>query len=1087
MVPPLACCSDVTMSMRRMTLGSGFRYLMSSVARSDREGRTADSLTAYYTRAGTPPGRFLGSGLAGLDGGRGVAPGSVVTEEHLWRMLGMLQDPVTGQPLGRSPAANRPACRDTGRPRPAARTVAGFDLTFSAPKSVSVAWAMADGPTRERIYTAHQRALEFVIGYAEREVCTTRTGRGGVVSEPVRGVVAIGFDHWDSRAGDPQLHTHVVVLNRVQAASDGAWRTLDSRALFKANVALSELYNGALMDLLSADLGWVWEAQRRARSTSPTWEVTGVGKVLRAEFSQRSTAINAATQDLIAGFAASHGRQPTAAEVIRLRQQATLATRPEKELRPLAELVRGWRHRAQPHLGSEPKAWVAGLANRCDYPALSAAHLGDGMLRDAATVVVDAVAARRATFTRSNVLAEALRQLHGVRFTTPHERAQLAEHVTALALGASVQLTPPEVGRVPASLQRPDGSTRLRARDATIYTTTGVLEAEERLLAAGRATDGPQVPAVVAAAATGTPLQGQTDGRRLTSEQADAVCRVVTSGRALDVLVGAAGTGKSTAMAGVRAAWEAEYGGGSLVGLAPSAAAAEVLADAVGVPAENTAKWLTEQARQDQRLGELASLQGKLRGASPSLRTRALTRRARQVKAELDRWRLRLGQLVIVDEASMAGTLELDALVTQAREVGAKVLLVGDPAQLSPVAAGGAFRLLVTDRPDAPELVDVRRFRHEWERSASLALRNGRPTAVDTYLEHGRVADGDRDAMLEAIYQAWRADIGVGRTSMMVAADTTTVAELNARARADLVATGHVAGDGITIADGTTIGTGDVVVTRLNRRDLCAASGWVKNGDQWTVAAIHDDGSLSVHRPKDAGTTTRLPADYVREHVELAYATTAHRAQGRTVNTCHAYVSAATAREPLYVMATRGREANRLYVDTSYGPYTDTDADTAHDLGEPVLAGDVLKKVLATSGAEVSATQAREHEAAAMGGPARLDAEGASIQHHRRQRRYSNLLVAAGVPLEDIEGAKAADRWRPLLDRMRHAEQLGLDLELALNPVRLCGNDGSPLLPRVYAGLEAWIFDREADRGWRTNVGTPTTAIREPWPAGLER
>ena len=369
MVPRRDRCPGVTMSMRRMTLGAGFRYLMSSVVRSDRQGPTADSLALYYTLEGTPPGRFLGSGLAGLDGGTGVAPGSVVTEEHLWRMLGMLQDPVTGQALGRAPVADRPACREAaGRRRPASRTVAGFDLTFSAPKSVSVAWALADAPTRERIYAAHQQALEFVIAYAEREVFTTRTGRGGVVSEPVRGVVAAGFDHWDSRAGDPQLHTHVVVLNRVQAASDGAWRTLDSRALFRANVALSELYNGALMDLLTADLGWGWEAQRRARSTSATWEVTGVAQALREEFSQRSTAINAAAQDLNAGFTASHGRQPTAAEVIRLRQQATLATRPAKELRPLADLVRGWRARAEPHLGSEPQAWVATLEGRCELP-----------------------------------------------------------------------------------------------------------------------------------------------------------------------------------------------------------------------------------------------------------------------------------------------------------------------------------------------------------------------------------------------------------------------------------------------------------------------------------------------------------------------------------------------------------------------------------------------------------------------------------------------------------------------------------------------------------------------------------------------
>lgn len=1061
MVPRDARCLGVTMSMRRMTLGAGFRYLMSSVARADREGLTTDPLTAYYTQGGTPPGRFLGSGLAGLAGGSGVEPGSVVTEEHLWRMLGMLQDPVTGRALGRAPVADRPSRRDAGgRRRPASRTVAGFDLTFSAPKSVSVAWAMADGPTRERICAAHQRALEFVIEYAEREVFTTRTGRGGVVSEAVRGVVATGFDHWDSRAGDPQLHTHAVVLNRVRAATDGAWRTLDSRALFKANVALSELYNGALMDLLTADLGWGWEARARARSTSPTWEVAGVGKELREEFSQRSTAINAAASDLIAGFADSRERQPTAAEVIRLRQQATLATRPDKELRPLANLVRDWRLRAKPHLGSEPQAWVATLANRCDLPALSAADLEDGMLKDAATVVVDAVAARRATFTRSNVLAEALRQLHGVRFTTPHERAHAAERVTIMALEASVQLSPPEVGRVPATLLRPDGSTRLRARDATIYTTTAVLEAEERLLAAGRATDGPQVHAGVASAAAGAPLPGRADGCRLTGEQADAVCRVVTSGRALDVLVGAAGTGKSTTMAGVRAAWEPVFGRGSVVGLAPSAAAAEVLADAVGVPTENTAKWLTEQARQDQRLAELASLHGKLRFASPSLRTRAITRRARQVKAELDRWRLRDGQLVIVDEASMVGTLELDTLTTQARQVGAKVLLVGDPAQLSPVAAGGAFRLLVTDREDAPELVDVRRFRHEWERTASLALRDGHPTAAHPYLHHGRVQDGDRDTMIEAVYRAWRADTRAGRTSLMVAADAQTVAELNARARADLVATGQVIDHGVSVTDGTTIGAGDVVVTRLNQRDLHAAGGWVKNGDQWRVSAVHADGSLTVHRTNKVGTTTRLPADYVREHVELGYATTAHRAQGRTVDTCHAYVSAATVREPLYVMATRGREANRLYIDTSYDP----DTDTAHDLGDLVPVEEVLKKVLATSGAEISAIQTRDHEAAAASSPARLDAEGAAIQHHRRHQRYTDLLLAAGVPPEHIEGAKAANRWRPMLERMRLAEQLGLDLQAALQTASARGKPDQPLMARVDAGLAAWNAHHDTRR-----------------------
>ncbi|EWT04014.1 TrwC relaxase, partial [Intrasporangium chromatireducens Q5-1] len=693
-----------------MTLGAGFRYLMSSVARSDQAGRTSDPLTAYYTAEGTPPGRFLGAGLTGLGAGRGIERGAIVTEEHLWRMLGMLQDPVTGAPLGRPVGAGSAAYIDAaGKTRKGRKPVAGFDLTFSVPKSVSVAWALADDATRARFYAAHQRALQFVIGYAERQVFATRTGRGGVVSQDVRGVVAAAFDHWDSRSGDPQLHTHVVVLNRVQAASDGGWRTLDSKALFRAAVGLSELYNGVLADLLTAELGVAWDAQRRARSTEPKWEIAGVPQALREEFSMRTSQIEAVKEDLIASFVTSHGRQPTSTEVLKLRQRATLETRPDKDLRPLSQLVTGWRRRAQQYVGAEPEAWVAGLAGRNDLPLLRASDLAEEILADAARVAVDKVAAKRATFTRANLLAEVLRQVAGVRFADPGERVTVAEHVTHLALEQVVRLTPEDVGieLLPEGLRRPDGASRLRPRDAIQYTTTTLLEAEERLLAASRQVDGPCVDTGVAAGVAAGPLPGRD--HPLSAEQADAVCRIAGSGRVVDLLVGPAGTGKSTTMAGVRAVWEAQHGPGSVVGLAPSAAAAHVLAEAVGVPTENTAKWLIETTRQPERKAILARLRARLDRASPSLRTRALVREAHRTTDEMERWGLRAGQLVIIDEASMTGTLELDQITTLARDAGAKVLLVGDWAQLSPVSAGGAFKLLATDRDDTPELLDVRR------------------------------------------------------------------------------------------------------------------------------------------------------------------------------------------------------------------------------------------------------------------------------------------------------------------------------------------------------------------------------------------
>ncbi|QGN58837.1 MobF family relaxase [Nostocoides sp. HKS02] len=1008
-----------------MTLGSGYAYLMSSVARAD-EARVVSGLTAYYAASGTPPGRFLGAGLAGLAGGTGIAAGSPVSEEQLWRMLGMLQDPLTGDPLGRPPVPDRAQLiGPTGRIRKAARTVAGFDLTFSAPKSVSVVWALGDEATRERIHAAHRAAIEDVIAYAERHVFATRTGAGGLISQDVRGVVAAAFDHWDSRAGDPQLHTHVVVLNRVQAVSDGGWRTLDSKALFRATVGLSELYNAVLADRLSNELGWVWEPRQRARSAAPAWEVAGVPEALLDEFSQRAHQIEAATEDLVEGFVTSHGRRPSTDEVLRLRQQATLSTRPEKQRHSLHDLIAGWRVRAERIIGHDGPGSVHGLACAAIDSASRQVGVDHAGIGAAAERTLASVGWKRSVFTRANVFAEAVRQLHGQRFTTAADRVAAVEDVTGLVLDAAVRLTPDDhVESLPAEMVRADGSSRFRPRDGVTFTTKETLAAEEALVDAGRATDGPLVGEVLAEAAVAAPLPGSDTV--LGPDQAAAVVAVVSSGRALDVLVGAAGTGKSTAMAGVRAAWESVYGAGSVVGLAPSAAAAEVLGDAVGVATENTAKWLTEHDRQPQREAELARLDRRLRYAAPSLRTRALQRRRARLDADHHRWGLAPGQLVIVDEASMACTTDLHRITTAARAAHAKVLLVGDPRQLSPVQAGGAFALLVADRGHTPELGIVRRFQHEWEREASLHLRAGRRTSIDTYHARGRITGGPRDEILDRLYAAWRADIDTGRTAIMIAADATTVAELNSRARADRVASGLVGDGGVITAHGTLIGVGDVVVTRRNNRDLTIPGGWVKNGDTWTVSALRPDGSATLTRPgRAAGApdSVELPAAYVADHLDLGYAMTAHRAQGRTVDVAHAYISATTTREPLYVMATRGREANLLYVDTT----SDPDHATLHeDLPEtdPVA---VLREVLASSGADITAVQTRRHEAEADIRPRQVAAEGAALQALARERRYTTALLATGHREHAIEAAKEADQWRPLLAKLAMTERAGLD------------------------------------------------------------
>jgi conjugative relaxase-like TrwC/TraI family protein len=1045
-------------SLRKMTLGSGYRYLMESVATGDAARRPSTSLSAYYAESGTPPGVFLGAGLASLDGGRGVEKGSAVSEEHLFNMLGMCADPVSGRPLGRQPnrahlsLAKRLAERMkaiTASPGSAERAeelrrmeyeereagarfrapVAGFDLTFSPSKSVSTAWALADAETKTVIYDCHRRAIEVVLTYAEKEVFSSRSGTGGVVQEDIEGVVAAAFTHWDSRAGDPQLHDHVVVSNLARSVSDGTWRTLDGRALFKNVVALSELHQGVLSDLLTQSLGWGWDGRSRRHSDQLRYEVTGIPEALMAEFSSRSAALEVRKDELVAAYATAHGHQPSDVAVLKLRQQATLETRPTKEHRSLDELSGQWRDRAERYVGTEQSSWVAELAGRNDLPLLRDGDLADEILDDAAGVAVRTVAERRATFTRANLLAELHRQFQGVRFASPEDRIAVVDRTADLATAQSLLISAPELHHTPERLRRPDGTSRFRAKGHEIYTTAMLLEAESRLLEAGKRIDGSTASLDTVAFVTGSHLPGRDHG--LGADQAAAIRQIATSGRSLDLLVGPAGTGKSTTMAALRAVWERAYGPGSVRGLAPSAAAAEVLAGELGIETENIAKWLFEHRRTLDH------------------------RQATAPEVERARWQLRKDQLVIVDEASLAGTFAFDELVGAAERAGAKILLVGDHAQLSAVEAGGMFAALVADRGDLiAELTDVRRFHHDWEKTASVALRAGSSDAVDDYQAHERIASGTRDEMLDALYGAWKDDTEAGARSLMIAGNLVTVSELNARARADRVTAGHVTQDGVPIAGAATAGVGDQVVTRHNDRRLSTGRQWVRNGDTWTVTGIDPDGSMTVRRLQGA-TQVVLPAAYVREHVELGYASTAHRAQGRTVDTAHAMVSPTTTREVLYVMATRGQEVNRLYVDTHYDP----EPQTSHgQKGEPQTAKDVLIGALRNEGADVAAHDMIRRQQDHAEGMERLAAEYLTLATAAQAERWDTLLAGAGFTEAELQSVRSSEALGQLTASLRRAEARRLDVDAAL-PKLVSGrsfDSAGGIAETVAARLDRW-------------------------------
>ena len=975
----------------------------------------ATPLTRYYAEAGTPPGRWLGSGIQDLGSGT-LSEGDQVTESQLALLIGAGHDPVTGEKLGRAypgptPLAERvsdrvrnldPTLDETEcavetqrieaeeRARPTKRAVAAYDFTFSVPKSVSVLWAVADASTQEMIVAGHHAAVAEVLAYMEREVAATRAGvsncDGAVAQVKVEGLIAAAYDHWDSRQGDPQLHTHLVISNKVKTVLDGRWRSLDGRPMHHAVTALSAHYNAVLADRLTGTFDIAWEQRDRGADRNRQWEIVGVGEELIREFSSRTKQIEVEKERLIDAYVARHGRRPSNVTIVELRAQATLATRPKKEIRSLADLTAEWRARASAIIGAEPTSWARDIATSGQPNRIDPTQIPDATINAVATSVVTEVGQKRTTWRHWNLWAEASRQTMGWRFATPHEREAVVARIVIAAEHGSVALTPPELAPTPPEFQREDDTSVFRPRHATVYSSTEHLDAEARLLALTEDTTATRVHEQVVETVTDRAMRRGV----LSPEQHHAIRAITGSGRRLDVLVGPAGTGKTTTMRALRKAWVSAYGSKSVTGLATSAAAAEVLADDLGIRCENTTKWLLEYDR-----------------GTPG-------------------YELRRNGLVIVDEATMADTRTLDRITALAVDAGAKVLLVGDPAQIDAVDAGGAFNLLVSRRADVPTLTEIHRFIHDWEKRASLALRDGDPAVIGTYGSRGRLRDGTSEDMADAAHAAWHDDVRAGKAALLIADATEQVHALNERVRAARIRNGETRpGREALLTDDHRASAGDWIITRHNDRRLRTLDGvWVRNGHRWQVQKVHRDGSMTVRRQHGPSATLRLPPEYVAEHVDLGYAVTAHRAQGLTVDTVHVLVGAKTTREHLYVAMTRGRESNVAYVALD----RPDESHTAPD-GEDLTAATVLAGVLRHSGAELSAHQTITAEQTAASSIAQVAAEYETIAAAAQRGRWTTLIRTSGLTTDQAEDVTGSTAFGPLAAELRRLEARGHDVE----------------------------------------------------------
>jgi conjugative relaxase-like TrwC/TraI family protein len=959
-----------------------------------------------------------------------------------------------------------------------------FDATFSVPKSVSLLHASlqvraeqardAGLSDEEEQWTARAQVVwdaimagnQAMLEYLQREAGYSRAGyhsKGSGRFVDAHEWVIASFAQHTSRDNDPQLHVHNAILNRVlredplatRGGDRRAWRTLDGMALYAAKPAAGAIAERTLAEYLSDRLG----VQTIARADGNGWEIAGISEAVRDQFSSRRRAIEPRVQQLIKEYERKHDKAPDARAVWSMAQFVTLDSRQAKaHSAPSREaLLAQWETQSR-RAETEALSAIPDAALGRREPSAEGHPLSDTDVRRLLAAAIADAQRGRATFSRyeltrmvNRYLPDFMGGLSGDQVT------RLLEELTSEALrpggpGETVSLTAPEMVPVPQAYRRADGLSLWRRHGAEIYTTRGQLDIETRLMRAAAQTGAPRIEPDRAAAALGADrarvearlwrehgYPGADDApdsadsplssAGLTDDQAQAVYGVLTSGRAIDILVGPAGTGKTRTVAKLAEAWR-EAGVGRVIGLATSTSAAHALA----------AEGLAESHNLASFLGRIKD-SGRSRGHLP----------------------VRPGDLLVVDEASMVPTGDLAAVEDIATRRAAKILLTGDTEQLSAPEAGGAMRLLA-DEHGYYQLLTVQRFDQGWERDASLRLRAGDANVLAEYDQRGRILDGTREQMAEAAYQRWLADYLSGKASVLLTTTNAQATELARRARDELASLGMVAAeDLVELADGNVAGVGDLIVARQNvrqeagepgrrlaNRDLLRIDAWDEVGEERIAVVRRVVGRDPLTREVLWSDPFQLYEDYIERHADLAYAGNVHVAQGRTVDTAHLLVDDTAGRESLYVGMSRGRERNTAYVVTERARAADLspelrpapaieDPGADEDAVPPPHRLAVLADVLEREQADRTATETMRRELERAGSLATLAPMWADVTRAHAVKQYEKT----------IRSLLAAGEWQ----RYEQDLERGTLVRL-LRAADLAGHDVRDVLHRVTEGRD---------------------------------
>jgi conjugative relaxase-like TrwC/TraI family protein len=757
--------------------------------------------------------------------------------------------------------------------------VQSFDHCFSSPKSVSLLAGGGDNQLRRQVAEARSEALQVGIGYLERHGIGVRRDHNGTDRHQVHtGVLAVAFEHRQSRAGDPQFHTHVLVQNAAHGP-DGRWTALDSDRLYAHLMAADHLYLAAERAALTERLGVRWGP---VDERSGAAEIVGLDdRALIERFSKRSEQIDhwLAEQGLSGIKASSAAAVATRAPKDHSESEQSVSQRWQRELaeqgvgeRQLAEVCRG--ERGRPATAQEVRQVLEELAGP------------EGLTEQAST------------FTRTDVVDALARRL-------------------PVASSAQQALTQAQQAADRFLEERAVYVARDRRLGVERYSTPELLALEHQLV------DGATQRAGERCAVVRPEIIRQVLDRHATAgeDQAAMVRDLAQGGDGVAVVVGRAGSGKTWALGVARAAFELD--GYQVLGCAPTGIATVGLAD----------EGFSEARTVDRLLLDLGKGRTELDGRT----------------------------VLVIDEAAMVATRKLAPLLQHAERAGAKVVLAGDDRQFAPIQAGGGFRALRL-RLGASELTVNRRQVEAWEQRAIDDVRAGNlEQAIAAYAEHDRIrafeARDDRDrALVSDWWQAHQA----GDQPVIYAHRRAQVDQLNSvcqRLRADH---GQLGAERLAVGD-RSFAVGDLVVLGANAKDRLG----VVNGTTAVILELDVRGRAMTVRTleDDPPRTVRLPRWYLdaavragqSRRVDLAYARTDMRSQGRTERRALLALDGAEDMQGGYVQLTRSTHRTDLYLTVGPEPLG-PDEERPHPAREARAPEELLARVLTRDGSKTLAS-----------------------------------------------------------------------------------------------------------------------------------